>query len=170
MQPPSANEYRPYFSRYIQRVQIGSFIDTLNNNTQVVIDTFGSISEDKHDYRYAAEKWSIKQMLTHITDIERVMNYRALVAARNDTSALLPAMEQDLYADNAKTAHRSLHSIIEEFATVRASTRTLFMHMNDEETKRTANVDGQKTSARALGYIIIGHAIHHLNILKERYL
>ncbi len=108
MQKPQPEEYNPYFDRYISLVPDGVFIEVLKANSLLASEFFGTLSPEKHDFRYAAGKWSPKEILLHLIDTEKVMNYRALAAARRDVNIVLPNMDEDLYAKSAGADNRSM--------------------------------------------------------------
>ena len=168
MQRPGPDEYAPYASHYVNMVPDGSFETLLQLNTDDVVSAFGSIPFEKHDHAYAQGKWTVKQLLMHLIDTERVFAYRARVVSRGDMSPL-PSFDENEYAAKAQVAHRSMRDLLDEFVTVRNSTISLFDHMSDAESMLLGNGPAHVVSARALGYMIIGHARHHLAILKERY-
>jgi uncharacterized damage-inducible protein DinB len=170
MERPVTGEFNPYFSRYIDLVPEGNFYELLSRNTEEVLRRFQSIPKEKESFAYAPSKWTIGQMLLHMTDTERVMSYRALLASRGDNEALCPSMDQDLFALNAEINGRDLAQLLDEFLTVRKSTVCLLENISAEKSKWRVNVAGHSASPRALGYVIIGHAIHHLRILETRYL
>lgn len=171
MQQPTTTECRSYFFKYINLVAEGDIIDILLQQADETREFFNNIPADRHDYRYAEDKWSVKQVLMHIIDTERVMNYRALVAARGDTDTKLYNMDENLYADTASYAGRTMQDILEEFSAVRTATVKLFANVNPAQSEQPAyNLDGSHFTTRALAYIIAGHLLHHLNIIKERYL
>ncbi len=167
---PGTGEFNPYFSRYIDLVPQGDFYELLNKNTEEVQWRFESIPREKEDFAYGPSKWSISQMLLHMSDTERVMSFRALLASRGDSEAECPNMDQDLFALNADINGRNLAQLLDEFLTVRKSTVYLLENISPEKSKWRVNVAGHSVSPRALGYVIIGHAIHHLRILETRYL
>jgi hypothetical protein len=170
MQKPLPSEHREYFQKYIDLVPDGNYIQVLQDNTASTRSFFKGIPAEKHDYRYAEGKWTIKEVLLHLMDTERVFSYRALTAARGDHESLLPAMGENMFAANANVSNRSIEDMLEEFEAIRTATRKLFENMTDAQTQLTVNASGHPTSARALGYMIIGHVIHHINIVQERYL
>ncbi len=170
MKKPDKEEYNPYFDRYISLVPEGDYIKLLRDNSNEIINFFERIPKEKHNYRYAEGKWSIKDILMHITDTERVMCYRALVAARGDNTTLLCNMEEDLYASNVDVTGRTLESILLEFRSLRTATELLFENLTDEAAKFTAKTENHPITARAVGYVLIGHPVHHLQIIRERYL
>jgi hypothetical protein len=170
MQKPEVKEYNPYFKNYIDLVQEGYFLSLLSNNTNETISFFENIALDKQDYRYAKGKWTIKEILMHIIDTERVMAYRALVASRGDNKTPLPSVDEDLYAANVDVSKRTMADLLLEFKAVRSATEILFKNITEEQSNFLANAVTYQITARAIGYIMIGHILHHLNIVRERYL
>lgn len=170
MQRPAQDEYDPYFRRYIDLVAGDDFSRLLEQNTAEVIQLFSSIPPGKHEYAYAEGKWTVKQLLLHITDTERVFTYRAFVGARGDNQTLLQSFDDNLYAVNAQANSRSMESLLHEFKAVRSTARILFEHLNESQSKFRANAGKYAITPRALGYIMIGHVQHHLAVLRERYL
>jgi uncharacterized damage-inducible protein DinB len=142
----------------------------LDINTQKTIDSFKNIPIDLHNYSYAEGKWTIKELLIHLVDCERVFVYRALTGARGDNYSVLPSFDEDLFLENANVINRPLEDILAEFTHTRISNRLFFKSLNEEATSRSANTNGVPMSTRAFGFIIIGHSNHHLSVLKERYL
>lgn len=170
MQKPSPSEHREYFKTYITLVPAGNYNDLLLQNTNDISSFFSNIPVEKHEYRYSEGKWTPKEVLLHITDTERIFSYRALVALRGDSTSLLPSMDENLFAANADVSSRSMQDLLEEFNAVRMTTTKLFNNINEEQSIKTANASGFNTSVRALAYMIIGHPIHHTNVVRERYL
>ena len=142
----------------------------LATNGTVVADFFRNLPPALHAYRYAPGKWTIKDVLQHLTDTERVMAYRALAAGRGDAATELSLMDEDLYAAGTDTSNVSLDELLEEYKTVRQSTVQLFNRLNATHLQRTCHVNGQNTTARAWGYIIAGHGLHHMNVIRSRYM
>lgn len=170
MNKPQESEYNPWFDRYIQLVPGGEYLKTLHKNTEDTVNFFESIPDNKHEYRYAEGKWTPKQILQHIIDTERVMIYRALVAARGDMKTVLHNMEEDEYAANADVSNVSMAELIDEFKTLRSSSEKFYAHLSEQAEALKAATETHPITARAVGYIIIGHTIHHIGTLKERYL
>lgn len=170
MQKPLAQEYAPSFQAYINLVPEGNFLDVLRQNSMDTIRFFETLPREKHDYQYATGKWTPKDILMHIIDVERVMCYRALVAARGDTTTVLYSMDENLYAENADVTHRTMDDLLAEYTAVSKATETLFDHVTDAQSVHMANGIQHPITARALGYIIVGHALHHIAVLRERYL
>ena len=169
MQRPEPDEYQPAYQKYFDLVPAAELSTNLVENLNATIDLFGSVPADKENYRYADGKWSIKEVLMHIIDTERVFAYRGLAAARGDQSPVY-RMDEELYASNVDVSARTIQSLIQEFQVVRSSSQFLFLTMNDEQSRRLCNVVTHPMSVRAIGYFIIGHAIHHSNVVSERYL
>ena len=170
MQRPSAGEYHTNYQKYFDLVANLDYADLLKQNSSALVTMFERIPAEKVDYKYAENKWSIKEVLMHMIDTERVFAYRALAAARGDDVTPHYRMDEELYAKNVEVSHRSVESLISEFKAVRCSTAELFRNMTDAQSKRSCNIVTHPMTARAIGYFIIGHVQHHLNVIKERYL
>lgn len=170
IQRPAVGEYNPYFKGYIDMVPEGDFLDLLYKNTKAATDLFASIPVEKHNYRYADDKWIIKELLMHMIDVERVMSYRALVAARGDSKTRLCSMDDHLYVQNAIVAGRLYDDLVTEFKAVRNATEKLFETISEKQSTFRAKTDSHVITARALGYIIVGHVMHHMKVMKEWYL
>ena len=174
MTRPEKNEYNPHFTGYIDLVPEGGFTELLRENSEKTAEFFRSIPAIKHDYRYAEGKWSVKEILMHLIDTERVMVYRALVAARGDDKVLLPNMDENLYASGADVSGRSMDDLLEEFTALRKATEKFFESITEaRSTFMVYTLSGGVKSpmtARTTGYVIIGHIMHHINTLKERYI
>ena len=169
MERPSSDEYGAGYEKYLSLVADGDYLGLLKQNSIETINYFEAIPEEKLAYRYAEGKWTIKEVFMHIIDTERVFSYRALVAARGDTSPHY-RMDEELYASNVDVSQRTLQSLISEFKAVRASTEYLYEHLTDSQSKRQCNIATHPMTARAIGYFLIGHVKHHLNIIDQRYL
>ena len=170
MQRPSANEYAANHQKYFDLVPEGDYLSLLRQNLTDTITRCEKIPAEKLDYKYAEGKWTIKEVLMHIIDTERVYSYRALVAARSDTTMPHYRMDEELYAKNVDVSHRTLQSLISEFKAVRASTEQLFENLTDAQSKLECNIVTHPMTTRAIGYFMIGHVRHHLNVIEERYL
>lgn len=165
---PLSGTYPDYFETYISKAKEETVLKALETNTDELISFLKSIPQDKGDYAYAPGKWTIKELLIHISDAERIFSYRALRFARGDEQQPL-SFEEDDYAANCNAAKRSLNSVIDELLAVRKATTLLFESFDETAIKRTGNTSKGKVTVNAIGYVICGHAIHHLAILKERY-
>ncbi|HET7112992.1 MAG TPA: DinB family protein [Pyrinomonadaceae bacterium] len=167
---PEPGEYAPYAIMYIGLLpDDGLILKHLDDNLRTTTQLMRSLPEEKLTYRYAEGKWTIKEILAHHIDDERIYAYRALRFARNDQTDL-PGFEQDDYTIESGANERSLDDLLEDFAAVRKSTITLFNSFEDRVLKRSGVASGNVMSVRAIAYHIAGHELHHLNIIKERYL
>lgn len=165
---PALGSSSTYFRKYIDLVGNGHVIDVLKNNKYDIVNYFSKLSAEHWLVSYASGKWNLKEVLLHIIDTERVMAYRALAIARGDQTAL-PGYEQDDYAQVGETADRTGASLIAEYRSVRDATISLFENMSPAAFDRLGTASGHPTSPLALVYIIAGHELHHLNILREKY-
>lgn len=163
------NEYAPFYSNYITALGEVDLRGILKSSLKDLIHTLKNLPEEKLTYRYAEGKWTIKELIQHITDAERILSYRALRFSRNDTTDL-PGFDEDLYVDNSNGNERSIEDLLKEFKLVRKATLSLFKSFSVEMLKKTGTINGEDMSVRALGFIIAGHQTHHLKIIKEKYL
>lgn len=170
MQRPLTGEYNPYFQNYFDLVPEGDLLELLQQNSGSVVEAFLSVPEDMEDYAYAEGKWTIKEMLNHLIDAERIFSYRSLVAARKDATTDLMSFDENHYADMADVSTRTLKDLIEEFRVVRASSIYLMNNIKEDQSVFKARNGDYSLTARAGLSFMIGHTLHHLNILKERYL
>src|ERR1043165_2280476 len=160
MQRPAQGEYNPFFERYINLVPAGDFQAVLARNTEDIVTVFENIPAEKHDYAYAEGKWSIKQVLLHMIDAERIMAYRSLVIVRGDTATRLDSFDENAYAEQADATDRALADLMEEFKAVRFSSVKLLVNISEHTSSKQGIVAGHVTTPRALGYVIVGHTIH----------
>ena len=167
---PKEGEYAPYATMYISLLPDDRRVLThLRNNFKTMKKFIASLPGKKLLYRYAPDKWTIKEILVHIIDDERIYAYRALRFARNDKTEL-PGFEQDDYTRYARANERKLQNIFEEYEIVRNSTIALFNGLDDAAFTRSGVANGNVMSVRAAAYHIAGHELHHLNIIKTKYL
>lgn len=167
---PAPSEYAAWFDRYIHLVEdVDDFAATMARQLDEATTWYRSLSETQAESRYAPGKWAIKEVLGHLADTERVMQYRALGVGRGDATSF-PSFEQDDYAQTSGHGARAWSSLLDEFACVRGSSIHLFRHFDEASLDRVGTVNQQPTTARAIGYVILGHERHHLAILKEKYL
>ena len=166
---PSVHEYAPYYHTYIGKVEGNDLIPALSNSAKNFIDFLEGIPQHKHDHKYAEGKWTIKEVVAHIIDCERVFAYRALTFSRNDKTDL-PGFDENAWAPQTNTANRTMASLIEEYRNLRAADILMFENMTEEMSQRAGRANGQPISVRALGYILAGHEMHHMTVIKERYL
>ncbi|MES2543286.1 MAG: DinB family protein [Bacteroidota bacterium] len=163
------NEYASYFSAYIQTLEDVELIEELEICIHDFIRFVQNIPMDKFDYRYAEGKWTIKDIIQHMIDAERIFTYRAVCISRNDKTPL-PGFEEDDYVLNTDANSRGIQGLLEELAAVRQSTIFLFKSFSPEQLERIGTASGKEVSVRAIGFILIGHQKHHQKIFQERYL
>ena len=166
---PEATEYAPYYAGYVDSVPDGDIVEILERQGRDLGALLAGLPADRGDHRYAPDKWSVKEVVGHITDAERIFTYRALRISRGDATPL-PAFEQDAYVQRGAFGRRSIGDLAAEFSAVRAATLALLRAMTDEESRRAGTAGNNPVSARALAYIAAGHERHHARILRERYL
>jgi hypothetical protein len=165
---PANDEYAPYYETYISKVPDQDLLQLLASQIEVTCAMLRNVPESGADASYAPRKWTVKEVVGHMIDTERIMAYRLLRVARGDTTPL-PGFEQDDYVKSANFHLRTLGSLIEEFRLARASTLALLRGLDATTLTRRGAADGKPVSARALAYIIAGHERHHVGILQERY-
>ena len=166
---PAEDEYAPYYGRYISRVPDGDLYSMLSSQLTDTLALIGAIPEPRGTHRYAEGKWSIKEVMGHLIDTERIMSYRALRFARADQTPL-PGFEQNDYVPPGGFDRRTLQDLSEEFAAVRQATLHLLRHLDPAALTRSGTASGNHVTVRALAYIIAGHELHHVEILKTKYL
>lgn len=166
---PQKQDHIGYFEYYINLVPENDVISALNNNLNSISSFFKSIPSDKADYKYAEGKWTIKQLLNHIIDTERILSYRALRFSRGDNQMVL-SFDENLYAENANLSKSDLNLLIEEFETVRKATILQYRQLADKELALKGSSPSGENTVLSIGFMLCGHATHHVNIIKERYL
>ena len=166
---PLATEYAPYCAKYIALVPDGDLVAILESDTRDALTLLNSISEEKSAHRYAPGKWSIRETILHVADVERVLSYRALRFARGDSTPLAGFEPSDYIATSA-AENRSWQCIIDEFFAVRGATIALFRSLAPDAWLRGGVADGSAYTVRAIAFTLVGHGIHHRKILSERYL
>lgn len=164
-------EYHSYFEQYIQLVSKDdkSIIENLINSQKNFDTLLRNVPKEKHNFSYAEGKWTLKELIQHIIDTERVFCYRALCFARNDNTSL-PGFDQDVFVEHGNANELDYFDLLDEMVVLRKSTIQLFKSFSKEALLRTGISSGNKISVRALGYLFSGHQLHHINIIKERYL
>lgn len=165
------NEYAPYFEQYIQLVSVKSLsiIESLEKSQNDFESLLRNLPKEKHQFTYAEDKWTLKELIQHIIDTERVFCYRAMCFARNDKT-FLPGFDQDIFVDNGNANQLDYFDLLDEMTTLRKSTIQLYKSFSDEALLRIGVASENKMSVRALGYLFSGHQLHHLNVVKKRYL
>ena len=168
MNRPEATEYADYYANYISKVPGSDVLSVLESQRLQMLQLFAGRSERDGSFRYAPGKWTVKEVLGHIADTERIFAYRALRIARGDQTPL-PAFEQDDYVRSGAFGDRTLAGLAEEFGAVRTASVSLLRSFNEEAWSRRGMASQKEVTVRALGFMIAGHQIHHRIILEERY-
>jgi len=166
---PESAEAAPYYFTYIDRITVDDVMPLLANQLEETLALCATISEEKSLHRYAEEKWSIRQLLNHVTDTERAFAFRALWFARGFDSAL-PGFDQTIAAAGAKADSQSWAAHVEDFRAVRLASISLFENLPADAWMRTGIASDCLFSVRALAYLLAGHLAHHVAILMEKYL
>ncbi|HEY1008825.1 MAG: DinB family protein [Daejeonella sp.] len=168
MKQPDIGEYAPFYKKYIDTVS-QNVIAELDHQANSFPSFLKGISADKASFAYAEGKWTVKELVGHVIDTERIMIYRALRIGRNDKTPL-PGFEENEYVANAHFCDRTLESLADEFAMLRKANMYLLRSFSEEELNRTGVSNGAPISVRALVFILAGHLNHHRNVIEERYL
>jgi hypothetical protein len=166
---PKRDEHIEYYSTYIDKVPDGDIVDTLTRQLPEVIAFLRSIPEDKHDHAYAPGKWTIRQIVGHLSDGERVFQYRAFRFSRADTTPV-PGFDENLYVDNAPFANVSMADLIAEFEDLRRASIHLYSNLDEAALSRRGSANGHEISVRAIGFILAGHVTHHEGVIRSKYL
>ncbi|MCP5054507.1 MAG: DinB family protein [bacterium] len=169
MKQPESNEYGEFYARYIKLVPEGDVVGFLERQLEKFLPVLEGISEEKSEYRYAPGKWSIKELMAHIADTERIFAYRALSIARGDETPL-PGMEQDDYVTNFDSKSRTFRSVLDEFRFQRLSNMLLFRSFDENIAMRRGTASDNPFTVQAVVYIMAGHVRHHQLKLDELYL
>lgn len=169
MPRPDLSRMPEYYHRYINQAKEDDLMSALRNNTRSFISILIDISPGKQVHRYAEGKWTIKEVLQHIIDIERVFTYRALRFARKDQTNL-PGFDEKVFAASANADKRNWNDLVDEFISLRKATELMFGSFDDEQLEFAGTASNVSMYVLGIGYIIVGHCEHHLAILKERYL
>ena len=166
---PPASEYAEYYERYVGLIPGADIVDVLERQLPATLSLLAAIDEAKGNYRYAPGKWTVKDLLGHVIDTERVFAYRALVFSRNDRASL-PGFDQDVWVEHAYYANLSIADIAKEFEAVRRATVSQLRHLDAAAWNRVGTGNNKEMTTRAAAYVIAGHLEHHVSILKSRYL
>ncbi|BAV05207.1 DinB superfamily protein [Filimonas lacunae] len=167
--PANGIYYAPFQEAYISKVNSDTVPAMVSDYTGTITTFYNALPEAKQDYAYAQDKWTVKDVLQHVIDTERILSYRVLRIARNDQTPI-PGFEENDYAITANAGSRSLDALKEEFTALRKSTDLLLLSITEEQFNNTGTSNNTKTSANALAFIIYGHLLHHKEILEQRYL
>ncbi|MGA7292290.1 MAG: DinB family protein [Terriglobales bacterium] len=166
---PQPGDYAPYCEAYIALVPNHDILSTLEDQRRQTLLLLSGRTAADGDLRYAPGKWSLKEVLAHINDCERILSYRALRISRGDTTPI-EGFEQDDYIRNGPFAHLSLEDLIEDYIAVRRGTISLFRNLDEPAWTRRGVANKNEVTVRALAYIIAGHELHHRKMLEEKYL
>lgn len=162
-------EFQKYVQRYLDQVPTGNWLQEMKNSGSKTIDLYSSLTERQAYFAYAEGKWSLKELLLHLSDTERVFQYRALAISRGEQSNL-PGFDENDYVENSFANERNLSSLLEEYTLIRQSSQLLFETLNPLVLQNVGKANGNDVSVETIGKLIIGHNYHHLNMIKERYL
>lgn len=169
MPRPQASDFPAYFARYIAQVDADNLSAAVKTYAKSLEDFYTQLPEAKAEYSYAPGKWTLKELLQHIVDTERIMSYRLLRISRGDQTPLA-SFDEDSYAAASKANARSFDSIKAEFLAVRKATDLLITSLSEEQLSAEGVASNMPVKANAVGYIIFGHMLHHKGVLEERYL
>jgi hypothetical protein len=165
---PQPGEYAPYYDRYISQIPGNDILATLDDQRRQMLLLLSGRAEADGDIRYAPEKWTVKEVLGHVCDAERIFAYRALRISRNDPTPM-ESFDENEYARNSPFSSRPLSDLIEEYIAVRRATISLFRNLDEPAWSRRGVASKNEVTVRGLAYIIAGHELHHRKILEEKY-
>jgi len=166
----NTKEYNPYYGTYISQVPKDvTLTEGFHKGRDAVVDFFKSIPEDTLDYRYASDKWTVKEVFQHIIDTEQIFMYRCLRIARRDTSPLM-GFEQDDYIVPSRANEKSLEDLLEEYLAVRQNFMVFLKSLNNDDLMAVGIASESPLSARAAAFIVLGHEKHHMQVIEARYL
>lgn len=165
---PAPTEYAPYYERYVSLVA-GDVVETLERQGAETASLLGGLTEEQGDSRYGPGKWSVKELVGHLSDTERILSYRLLRIARGDRTPI-EGYDQDPFVANSNAPARTVRSLAEEFGHIRAATLALVRGLDDAAWSRSGVANENEVTVRALAHIIAGHEAHHVGVLRERYL
>ncbi len=166
---PEPSECNEYYFMYIDRVPTGDLLELLEEQLESTAGFLLGLEPRRLDYRYAPDKWSVKEVVGHVIDVERTFSYRVMCGARNEP-ADLPSFEQNPYVENSRYGVRSIEDIVREYRTTRAATLALFDSFDEDEWMRSVKASGMDFVIRVFPFILAGHEIHHRGVIEEKYL
>lgn len=169
MSRPSEGDFGEFYRHYISLTSGNIPSELVSNHAKDIVEFISGIPEDKAGYAYAEGKWTIRQMLQHMLDTERIFVYRLIWIARGDGRSL-PGFDENAFAAAAPAAHRKLEDLKSEFLVLRKSTDFLIQSLTEEELSRRGEASGYPVTVNALCFMIFGHHLHHLQVMSERYL
>jgi len=162
-------DFQKYVQRYLDLIPSENWLEELKKTGEQTVELYAQLSEEQSSFAYAEGKWTLKELLLHLSDTERVFQYRILAFLRGDQNKL-PGFDEELYAGQSFANERSLDSLVEEFQLVRKSSQILLESAQSSALQNIGTANGNQISAETIGKLIVGHNVHHLNIIKERYL
>lgn len=165
----ATHDFAEYFNNYIHLATEENVIDSLKSSYKEVKSLIKSLNEEQGNFSYAKNKWTIKELLVHVMDTERIFCERALRFARKDKTEL-PGFDHDIFVLNSNANQRTLKDILKEYKIIRKSTLALFKNFTPEMLEQGGIANGNKLTVHSIGFIISGHELHHLNVIKAKYL
>jgi len=169
VEKPPASEYAPPFERYVSRVGEANVLAALSGQVAEIRATLAPVLGEFEGFRYAEGKWSVREVVGHLVDTERIMGYRAVCVARGETASL-PGFDENAYVENASFDACPLAELLDELEHVRSGHLAFFRHLDPKAWPRVGAANAHPISVRALAYVMAGHPRHHLAVLRERYL
>jgi len=169
MSLPQPGDYAPFALTYVSLVQAGTIQEAIEKYHPFIIEAIENIAADKADFSYAAGKWTLKEVLQHVIDTERIFTYRAVCIARGDTTPL-PGFDENTYAANSQANNRPWPQLVQEFKAVRHATNLLFGSFTLQQLQNRGTASNYPVTINAIGFITLGHLLHHINVVNERYL
>jgi uncharacterized damage-inducible protein DinB len=163
------SDFQKYVQRYLDNIPSENWLEELKKSGEKTTEIYSKLTEEQSNFAYAEGKWTLKELLLHLSDTERVFQYRILAFARGDQNEL-PGFDEELYANQSFANERSLESLLEEYKLVRKSSQVLLETMNPSALKNIGTANGNQISVETIGKLSVGHNYHHLNIIEERYL
>ena len=161
-------EFQKYIQRYLDLIPSENWLEEMKKMGEKTVSLYSFLAEEQSNFAYAEGKWTLKELLQHLIDAERIFAYRALRFARKDKTDL-PGWDEEEYAQHYFPTERSTQNLVEEFETVRKSSTLFFENLNEIQLSETGVANGNEISVETIGKLIVGHNIHHLNIIEERY-
>jgi uncharacterized damage-inducible protein DinB len=168
MQRPTDTEYAPFYARYVALVPEGDILGVLEPQVEEIRRFLAPVSADKETFRYAEGKWSIRQVLGHLVDGERIFGHRAFCISRGEEAAL-PSFDENRYVAEARSEGVPLRELVDELSLVRRSNLAALRRLDDPDWARVGTASGKAVSVRALAWVMAGHPRHHIQVLRERY-
>ena len=162
-------EFQKYIQRYLDLVPIENWKEELSKSETETLQIYLKLDDGSALYKYEEGKWSLKEVLQHLIDCERIFQFRALSISRDDVQNL-PGFDEELFAENSDADRRNISDLIEEFSLVRRSSLILFKSFSQEMLQNVGTANGNKINVETIGKLIVGHNLHHLNVIKEKYL